>query len=66
MKSKGQTAGYGKLLDAWTPPEGAGDPVGCIATSFTFDSVFFEEECLGRFLRLETDPTEDGPLYLLV
>lgn len=58
-------AGYGRLLDAWTAPEGAGEPIGCIATSFTFDSVFFEEECLGRFLRLESDPTEDGPIYLL-
>jgi hypothetical protein len=58
-------AGYGRLLDAWTAPEGAGEPIGCIATSFTFDNVFFEEECLGRFLRLESDPTEDGPIYLL-
>ena len=49
-----------KLLDAWTAPEGAGEPVGCIATSFTFDAVFFEEECLGRFLRLESDAVEDG------
>lgn len=65
MKGAGKSAGHGKLLEAWVPPEGAGDSIGCLATSFTFDSVFFEEECLGRFLRLETDPTEDGPLYLL-
>lgn len=57
--------GYAKILDFWSPPEGAGDPVGCIATSFTFSPVFFEEECLGRFLRLESDATEDGPLYLI-
>jgi hypothetical protein len=57
--------GYGKLLDAWVPPDGAGDPVGCIATTFTFSPVFFEEECLGRFLQLETHPGEDGPLYLV-
>jgi len=36
--------GFGRLLDAWTPPPGAGEPVGCAATSFTFDAVFFEEE----------------------
>lgn len=56
---------YGKLLDAWVPPQNAGDPLGCIATSFTFSPVFFEEECLSRFLQLETDAAEDGPLYLI-
>jgi hypothetical protein len=65
MSTPAKLPGYGRLLDAWTAPEGAGEPVGCIATSFTFDPVFFEEECLGRFLRLESDPTEDGPIYLL-
>lgn len=58
-------AGHGKLLDAWEPPNEAGDPVGCIATTFTFSPAFFEEECLGRFLKLETDATEDGPVYLV-
>lgn len=58
-------AGYGKILDAWSAPEGAGEPVGCIATSFTFSPVFFEEECLGRFLRLEADPVADGASYLV-
>ncbi len=57
--------GYGKLLDAWTPPEDAGDPIGCVATSFTFSPIFFEEECLTRFLHMESDPTEDGPVYLI-
>ena len=57
--------GYAKLLDAWTGPRDAGEPVGCVATSFTFDAVFFEEECLGRFLRIESDPEEDGALYLI-
>ena len=64
-KKKEDKPGYGKLLDAWVAPETAGDPVGCIATSFTFSPVFFEEECLARFLQLETDPTEDGPVYLV-
>lgn len=38
-----------KLLEAWLPPEGAGRPVACLATSFTFDPDFFETQCLGRF-----------------
>ena len=62
---KDKRSGYGKLLDCWSSPEMAGGPVGCVATSFTFDPVFFEEECLSRFLRLETDAAEDGPLYLI-
>ena len=57
--------GQGRILDAWEPPDEAGDPVGCIATTFTFSPAFFEEECLGRFLKLETDAVEDGPVYLI-
>lgn len=57
--------GHGRILDAWEPPNDAGDPIGCIATTFTFSPDFFEEECLGRFLKLETDAFEDRPLYLI-
>jgi hypothetical protein len=64
-KKKTERPGYGKLLDAWCAPDDAGEPVGCLATSFTFDPVFFEEECLSRFLHLETDADEDGPAYLI-
>lgn len=64
-KKKEGKAGYARILDAWIPSEDAGDPVGCVATTFTFNSAFFEEECLGRFLQLETDATEDGPAYLI-
>ena len=64
-RKKDKKKGFGKLLDAWVPPNDAGTPIGCLATSFTFSSSFFEEECLSRFLSLETDPTEDGPLYLI-
>jgi hypothetical protein len=66
MAEKNSVAeGQGKLLDAWEPSTVAGEPFGCIATTFTFSPAFFEEECLGRFLKLETDPAEDGPLYLI-
>lgn len=62
---KKQREGYGKILDAWMSPEGAGEPIGCVATTFTFSSAFFEGECLSRFLCLETSPDEDGPIYLI-
>lgn len=64
-KNRKEKQGYGKILDAWTPPDDAGEPVGCVATSFTFSPVLFEEECLGRFLQLQSDATEDGPAYLV-
>ena len=54
-----------KLLDAWIPPEKSGEPIGCLATSFTFDNEFFEDECLKRFLNLETELNADGPIYLI-
>lgn len=62
---KNKKKGYDKILDAWIPPKDCGESVGCMATSFTFSPVFFEEECLSRFLQLGTDPTEDGALYLI-
>ena len=41
-----------KMLDHWLPPEDAGDPLACLATSFTFDTDFFAEDCLSRFLAI--------------
>jgi hypothetical protein len=55
-------AGYAKILDAWERPVKAGEPVGCVATSFTFAPDFFETECLGRFLGLES-AADDGSAY---
>ena len=54
-----------KLLDYWEVPENAGEPIGCIATTFTFDSAFFEEDCLSRFLGMESSPEEDDGVYIL-
>ena len=64
-QKKDEKQGYGKLLDAWDAPDEAGEPVGCLTTSFTFSPVFFEEECLSRFLDLDSDPAEDGPVFLI-
>jgi hypothetical protein len=65
MASQNKNGVNQKLLDYWIPPENAGDPIGCVATTFTFAPDFFEEHCLSRFLRLETDPREDGAAYLV-
>ena len=53
------------ILECWRPPTGAGDPVGCLATTFTFDSGFFEEECLTRFLNIDSHPDREGLAFLL-
>ncbi len=53
------------MLDVWRPPGGAGDPVGCLATTYTFDAGFFEEECLARFLEIDSLPDREGLAYLL-
>jgi hypothetical protein len=53
---------YKTLLDCWAPPvytDENGDsvlmiPVGFICTTFTFDAEFFDEECITRFLSMET------------
>jgi hypothetical protein len=53
------------MLESWRPPRGAGDPVGCLTTTFTFDAGFFEEECLARFLEIDSLPDREGLAYLL-
>lgn len=46
-----------KMLDHWLAKEGAGQPLACLATSFTFEADFFAEDCLSRFLSISTrDP----------
>ncbi len=57
--------GYERLLEAWDPPDDAGDPIGCVATSYTFSSEFFEEQCLGRFVGMQTEAAEDGAAFLI-
>lgn len=47
-----------RLLDLWERPDDAGEPIGCVATSFTFSAEFFEEECLTRFLGIESAPEQ--------
>ena len=49
-----------RLLEWWLPPEGAGDPIACLATSFTFDTDFFRDDCLARFIGLRSSVGEEG------
>ncbi len=55
----------GAMLDLWRPPKGSGDPVGCIATTYTFDPGLFDEQCLSRFLEIESEPNREDLAFLL-
>jgi HKD family nuclease len=54
-----------RLLDLWTGEEAFGRPVGCVTTSFTFDAELFEEQCLSRFLSIQSNPNETMKAYLI-
>lgn len=54
-----------RLLDLWTGDVSYGHPLGCVATSFTFDAELFEEHCLARFLSIQTNPNETAKAYLI-
>lgn len=56
----------GKALDLWQAPAGAGEPLVCVVTSFTFDAAFFETECVGRFLQMDTHPSESDAIGYLI
>ena len=54
-----------RLLESWVPPQDAGEPVGFLATTFTFGAQFFEEDCLSAFLQMESDPDSEGLSYVI-
>lgn len=56
--------GFSQILDAWVPPDSAGEALGCVATTFTFSPNLFESECVARFVGLESEPS-DGAAYLI-
>ncbi len=60
-----QKGRYEKLLSMWAPPDDAGKPIACLTTTYTFSASFFEEQCLSRFLAMDSDPVADGVDYLI-
>lgn len=65
MVKQGKTEDTPALLDLWRPPTGAGDPVGCLASTYTFHPGLFDEQCLGRFLEIESEPNREDLAFLL-
>ena len=54
-----------RLLDLWSGEEAFGRPLGCVTTTFTFDAELFEEQCLARFLSIQSNPNETAKAYLV-
>ncbi len=65
MSKRRKTSGSGAMLELWRPPQGAGEPVGCLASTFTFSPALFEEQCLARFLEIESEPNREDLAFLL-
>jgi hypothetical protein len=63
MSKKDDATGQ-RLLTFWERHDELGHPVGCVSTTFTFDAAFYEEECLGRFVGMDTDPRETAEVHL--
>ena len=65
MSRRKQTSNSGAMLDLWRPPQGAGEPVGCLASTYTFAPGLFDEQCLARFLEIDSEPNREDLAFLL-
>lgn len=57
--------GLGTMLELWRPPTGAGDALGCLTSTFTFSPGLFDEQCLARFLSIDSEPDREDLAFLL-
>jgi hypothetical protein len=55
----------GTMLELWRPPDGAGEAVGCLTSTFTFSPGLFDEQCLARFLEIESEPDREDLAFTL-
>jgi hypothetical protein len=65
MSKRRKTSTSGAMLELWRPPQNAGDPIGCLSTTYTFHPGLFDEQCLGRFLDIESEPDREDLAFLL-
>ncbi|MGH9963167.1 MAG: hypothetical protein ACREBC_39625, partial [Pyrinomonadaceae bacterium] len=65
MSKRKKASSSEALLDLWRPAQAAGDPIGCLATTYTFNPGLFDEQCLGRFLDIESEPDRKDLAFLL-
>jgi hypothetical protein len=62
---KNDGSGDRTLLELWRCPAGAGEPVGCLTTTYTFAPELFDERCLSLFLDIDSDPDRESLPFLL-
>lgn len=65
MSKRRKRSSTGTMLELWRPPRGAGEPIGCLTTTYTFDPGLFDEQCLARFLEVESEPNREDLAFLL-
>ena len=65
MRDGNRKASTGVMLELWRSPPNGGDPIGCLATTYTFAPSFFDEQCLSRFLEIESEPDREDLAFLL-
>ena len=65
MSKSSKTSSTGAMLELWRPPQRVGDPIGCLATTYTFTPGLFDEQCLARFLEIESEPNREDLAFLL-
>lgn len=65
MSKRRDSSNSGAMLDLWRPPRGAGEPIGCLATTYTFAPGLFDEQCLARFLEIESEPNREDLAFLV-
>lgn len=65
MSARRKTSSSGAILELWRPPQGAGDPIGCLASTYTFAPALFDEQCLARFLEIESEPDREDLAFLI-
>lgn len=64
-KRRRTSTSSGAMLDLWRPPRDAGEPVGCLASTYTFTPALFDEQCLARFLDIDSEPNREDLAFLL-
>jgi hypothetical protein len=65
MSKRHRKSSENTMLDLWRAPTGAGEAVGCLATTYTFAPGLFDEQCLARFLEVESEPNREDLAFLL-
>lgn len=65
MTRRSQSGTSSTMLQLWRPPVGAGEPLGCLSSTYNFDPIMFGEQCLARFLGIDSEPNRESLAHML-